>query len=437
VVSRYHHDSSWNREERVEDLQRMVTLFTGEFGYEHVPVMGLDPTWMQIQDAVRDFCTSPQRRPEDYVTVYLAGQGEMLEVGDRFEYVLLPADSNPADLRRRAVRGGDLAEWMLADTLVRRILLILDTCYSGQGGLDFARDAMARIGERGRLSEQRVAGVVVVTATQPAQQAIPGAFTAAFARAVRAQAMSGYAPRTLDLTAVLSAMNADPKLPASQKAQCSVLPLSGAIPDFLPNPHLLPYPHLDISVADLQKNPSIPPASLPLPEGLAGPSPSIAAPRGPSGGFNGQQARLFISYSHRDERYLKTLKVHLASLRRQGLIADWHDRLITPGEEWRQAIDDSLDSADCVLLLVTPDFIASDYCYSVEMERALQKHRAGQILVLPIIVRPADWQHTPLSELQAVPKDGKPIVEWAVRDRAWLDVTAGLRLALGRFTQKA
>jgi hypothetical protein len=104
--------------------------------------------------------------------------------------------------------------------------------------------------------------------------------------------------------------------------------------------------------------------------------------------------------------------------------------MITPGEEWRPRIADRLESADCALLLVSPDFIASDYCYSIEMERALERHREGRVLVFPVIVRPADWRHTPLRELQALPKDGKPIVEWASRDRAWLDVTRGLRLAL-------
>ena len=111
--------------------------------------------------------------------------------------------------------------------------------------------------------------------------------------------------------------------------------------------------------------------------------------------------------------------------------------MILPGEEWRQVIGDNLDTADCVLFLVTPDFIASDYCYSTEMDRALQKHREGRLLAVPIIVRPADWQHTPLNELQVLPRDGKPIVEWAVRDRAWLDVTEGLRLGLARFIRES
>ncbi len=152
-------------------------------------------------------------------------------------------------------------------------------------------------------------------------------------------------------------------------------------------------------------------------------------------GINGQPVKLFISYSHRDERYLKRLETQLASLRREGVIADWHDQMIMPGEQWRMAIGHGLESADCVLLLVTPDFIASDYCYTVEMERALQRHREGRALVLPVIVRPADWQHTPLGELQALPKDAKPVVEWARQDRAWLDVTDGLRRALAGLSQ--
>ena len=237
VVSRYQLEPSWNREELAEDLQRMVDLFTGEVGYEHVPVMGLDPTCLQIQDALRDFCTSADRQADDYIVVYLAGHGEILPVGDTgSEHVLLPADASPSDLRRRAVKSADLAEWMLADTPVRRLLLIVDACYSGMGGLDFARSALARIGTPAQLTQTEGSGVVVVTATRPAQQAIAGAFTTAFARAVRSQATAGHAPGSLSIDAVLNVLRQDPGLPASQQAQWSLLAGSDTIPDFLPNP---------------------------------------------------------------------------------------------------------------------------------------------------------------------------------------------------------
>ena len=237
VVSRYIHEPSWNREELGGDLRAIVDLFCGELGYQHVPVMGLNPTAWQIQDALRDFCTAPDRRPDDYLVVYLAGHGEILPVGDTgFEHVLLPADASSADLRRRAVKSGDLAEWMLADTPVRRLLLIVDACYSGFGALDFARNALARSGTPAQIAEGYGSGVVVVSATQPVQQAVAGAFTAAFARAVRSQATAGHAPGALSIDAVMNVLRADPRLPASQQALWALVAGSGAIPNFLPNP---------------------------------------------------------------------------------------------------------------------------------------------------------------------------------------------------------
>ncbi len=237
VVSRYHHDPSWNREELTADLQRMVELFTRDFGYQHVPVMGLDPTWLQIQDALRDFSTAPDRHPDDYIVVYLAGHGEILPVGaSGAEHVLLPADALPGDLRRRVIKSADLAEWMLAETPVRRLLVIVDACFSGQGGVNFARNAAAWAGTTARFGALDASGVVVVSATQPKQQAIPGMFTAGFARAVRSQATAGHAPGRLTIDAVLNVLNADPGVPTTQEAQWSLLLGTGEIPDFLPNP---------------------------------------------------------------------------------------------------------------------------------------------------------------------------------------------------------
>jgi TIR domain len=97
---------------------------------------------------------------------------------------------------------------------------------------------------------------------------------------------------------------------------------------------------------------------------------------------------------------------------------------------WHDVIDQNLDASDCVLLLVSPDFLASDYCYSIEMQRTLKKHRERGVLAIPVIVRPADWRHTPLGDLEALPRDAKPVVEWTHRDRAWLDVIEGIRRAL-------
>lgn len=135
---------------------------------------------------------------------------------------------------------------------------------------------------------------------------------------------------------------------------------------------------------------------------------------------------LFYSYSHKDEKFRDTLAKHLALLRRQGLIKEWYDRQIDAGEEWREAIDEHLEVADIILLLVSVDFINSDYCFDKEMGRALERHDAGEAVVIPIIVRPVNWTGAPFGRLQALPKNGKPVTVWDNRDSAWVNVAEGI-----------
>jgi hypothetical protein len=142
---------------------------------------------------------------------------------------------------------------------------------------------------------------------------------------------------------------------------------------------------------------------------------------------NGRNYHAFVSYSHQDERYRKKLDISLAQLRRNKLISVWHDRVILPGQEWDREIDRHLEDADIVLVLASPDFLASDYAYGREMSRALERHQFGKATVVPIILRPCDWQHSPLAALQALPNNGRAVSSWPNRDQAWLDVAQGLR----------
>ena len=98
-----------------------------------------------------------------------------------------------------------------------------------------------------------------------------------------------------------------------------------------------------------------------------------------------------------------------------------------PGDEWADEIDDNLDRADIILLLISADFIASDYCYEKEMQRAMARHNNSEAVVIPIILRPTDWQNTPFSKLQFLPKDGEPVTQWRDRDAAWLNVETGIK----------
>jgi hypothetical protein len=147
--------------------------------------------------------------------------------------------------------------------------------------------------------------------------------------------------------------------------------------------------------------------------------------------------RLFYSYSHKDEDLRLKLETHLSTLRRGGLIAEWHDRKLEPGDAWEDEIDRHLMSADIVLLLVSADFIASDYCWGEEMTKALERDRRGEARVIPVILRHCDWQSTPLTRLQAVPKGGKPIKAWSDEDEAFLDVVAAIRRAVQTVRERA
>jgi len=142
-------------------------------------------------------------------------------------------------------------------------------------------------------------------------------------------------------------------------------------------------------------------------------------------------ANVFFSYSHKDEALRDELEVHLAMLKREGTISAWHDRKILAGDELNGQIHARLNDAQVILLLVSPDFLASAYCYDVEMKRAMELHVEGRARVIPVILRPSDWQiSAPFAKLLAAPTDGKPITKWPDRDEAWLDVVRQLRAAL-------
>jgi len=137
--------------------------------------------------------------------------------------------------------------------------------------------------------------------------------------------------------------------------------------------------------------------------------------------------KLFFSYSHRDEELRDELETHLSALKRQGVIEAWHDRRISAGAEFGGEISQHLENSPIILLLVSPNFIASDYCYEVEMTRALELHHGGKARVIPVILRPCDWHSLSFGKLQALPRDGKPVSKYPNLDDAFLEITQGIR----------
>ena len=138
----------------------------------------------------------------------------------------------------------------------------------------------------------------------------------------------------------------------------------------------------------------------------------------------------FISYSHRDAWALERLHTHLAMLRREGKITAWYDREIVAGGNIDKEIGNHLEACALFLALVSPDFLASHYCYEEEMARAFERHNANEIRIVPIIVEPCDWKSSPLGNLKALPRDGKPIATWSNSNEAFMDIIAELRRVL-------
>jgi len=137
--------------------------------------------------------------------------------------------------------------------------------------------------------------------------------------------------------------------------------------------------------------------------------------------------KLFYCYAHEDKTLRDELDAHLSGMKRQNLIKVWYDREILAGTDWEQEIDTHLSTAHIILLLVSARFLASDYCYGIEMQKALQRDAAGTARVVPILLRPVDWEDAPFSHLQILPTGAKPVTLWLDRDAAFEDITKELR----------
>ncbi len=154
--------------------------------------------------------------------------------------------------------------------------------------------------------------------------------------------------------------------------------------------------------------------------------------------MNNKKIKIFCSYSHKDEEIKDELEKHLSIYKRIGLIELWTDRKILPGENWSLRINDEIENSDVVLFLVSADFISSDYCFEVEVKKAIKQHEMGQSVVVPIILRECNWEGAPFEYIQGLPTDMKPIVSkhWFSKDEGYNNVSLNLGKIIKVFLQK-
>jgi outer membrane protein assembly factor BamB len=149
-----------------------------------------------------------------------------------------------------------------------------------------------------------------------------------------------------------------------------------------------------------------------------------------------QGVKVFCCYSHEDQSLLRQLKDHLMPLQREGLITLWNDTDILPGVNWKKEINNYINTAQIILLLISPSFMASEYCYSREMLRAMERYESENAHVIPIILRPVDWKFSVFGKLQALPADAKPITSWHNQDEAFLNIAQGVRSVVKRLVME-
>ncbi|MGW4369809.1 caspase family protein [Nocardia takedensis] len=231
AVAEHTHGPHWDRPGLVAARVAMVELFTETFGYALVDTIGSNPTAAQLLDALDAFCTSPDRRPDDIVAVYFTGHGERLPHTDA--HVLFTADTHP-DRTRLATTTAAVAHRILYETPVRRVLLMLDTCYSGKGGADFTTTALDDYTHH--WDETPGNGIAVISSAQPHQSADAGQFPRLFAEAAASLSTAGFGPETIAVQALVTKMNNLAADTPWQVAGSSEVLLIGEAPPFLPNP---------------------------------------------------------------------------------------------------------------------------------------------------------------------------------------------------------
>ncbi len=149
-----------------------------------------------------------------------------------------------------------------------------------------------------------------------------------------------------------------------------------------------------------------------------------------------RKIKVFISYSSKDESLLNEFEKHLGILARQGLIDIWHDRKIEAGSEWEKGIESNLDRADIILLLISADFMASDYFYGRELRRAMERHETQEARVIPVILRSTDWRASLVGNLSSLPTNSRPVTQWENRDEAFLSIIQGIRKVIAETSFK-
>ena len=428
------------------DVQRIVELFThSQQGYQRVLAdqIRLGATSSKIKNALGNWFSHSERKSSDCVVIYYAGHGDE---GGRFgDHYLFTVESDRSDLTNTTIETRSLIRSLFqgGNDSPQNVLLILDVCYAGIG----QRQASEVLGKL-RGVNPAGSGFWIIASSDSHTEAGDGAFVAALGNVMQFEdeALQNRAD-FLSINNLVQRINQ--QLEQAQQAQ-KVIAWGAEIQKqaaFIRHPQSLKlmlqskrealekqYHRLSEQLLELRKDAAITAdisAKFQVEKQIARCEAEldqlVAKLDEQDESLDNAPIEVFVSYSHRDESLRTELVKHLMMLRRQNVIQSWHDREILPGSEWANEIDRYLSSAKIILLLISPDFLASDYCWGIEIQQAMRRHIAGSAVVIPVVLRPADWISAPFGNLTALPKDGKPVTSWLDTDEAFLGIAQGIR----------
>jgi len=141
-------------------------------------------------------------------------------------------------------------------------------------------------------------------------------------------------------------------------------------------------------------------------------------------------AKVFIAYSHLDVRFRHELEKQLTLLQRKRHLDWWSEHQLAPGDEKNAWLSEAIQKADFILLLISIHFLSDDFCWSQQLEKAIERHDNGEAVVIPVFVRPCAWEDTPIERLEGVPPKGKAISNWSDKHEAWTQAARGIQKAL-------
>lgn len=149
-----------------------------------------------------------------------------------------------------------------------------------------------------------------------------------------------------------------------------------------------------------------------------------------------QEIKIFIAYAYADRNMVKEVEKDLKAMKRHTKIS-WSGIDVDAGEDLQEENQKNLNAAHIILLMISRDFLASDYCYDQQIQQAVARHDKKAAVVIPVILSTCDWKDdTPFRKLTPLPENGKPVQKWNLKADAYTNIKRGIQKVVERLQKQ-